>query len=194
MKKVGVTGGIGSGKTIVCQLFSVLGAPVYNADQRAKHIMHENPTVQNAITEAFGPESYIMGSLNRDHIAEKVFNDQNKLTLLNSIVHPEVASDYALWLKENQSHSCTIKEAALLIESGAYLELDYIIHVTAPLELKVKRVKARDDFRTAEEIKSIIGKQLSDEDRNARADFEIVNDENRLLMPEVLKIYTEILK
>ena len=194
MLQVGVTGGIGSGKTVVCQIFRALGVAVYDADSRAKLLMTEDASLKKSIQKEFGENTYSEnGEINRDFLAEAVFNDKEKIKSLNGLVHPAVARDYERWVQE-QNSQYVVKEAALLIESGSYLSLDKIIVVQAPLELRVERVKQRDAFRSEDEIMAIISKQLSDNERAALADVIIQNDESQLLVKQVLKAHQRIYK
>lgn len=192
MKKIGITGGIGSGKSTVCKIFSTLGIPCYDADSRAKSIMNESQEVKSAIQEAFGMESYLDGQLNRDHLAKEVFGAGDKVKQLNAIVHPAVGKDFNQWVTE-QNSPYVIKEAALLIESSSYQDLDALINVTCPMELRIERIKSRDPFRTEDEIKGIMGKQLSDDKRNEFAHHIIANDEKELLIPQVLTLHEQFL-
>jgi dephospho-CoA kinase len=188
--QIGVTGGIGSGKSIVCKIFAVLGAPVYDADSRAKWLMNNNSDVKKSIRLEFGEESFNNNGLNRDYLAKLVFNDQSKLTKLNAIVHPAVGKDYTVWVGK-QTSKYTIKEAALMFESGAYKALDKIINVSAPEELRIIRVLKRDAFREKQEVRAIIDKQLSEEERNNRSDYTLYNDEKEMLLPQIIAIHRQ---
>jgi dephospho-CoA kinase len=188
--QIGVTGGIGSGKSIVCKIFAVLGAPVYDADSRAKWLMNNNSDVKKSIRLEFGEESFNNNGLNRDYLAKLVFNDQSKLTKLNAIVHPAVGKDYTEWVGK-QTSKYTIKEAALMFESGAYKALDKIINVSAPEELRIIRVLKRDAFREKEEVRAIIDKQLSEEERNNRSEYTLYNDEKELLLPQIIALHKQ---
>lgn len=187
---VGITGGIGSGKTLVTKLFSLLKVPIYSADERAKTIM--NTDLIEPITSAFGAESYIEGTLNRAYIASKVFSNKTELAKLNTIVHPAIALDFTNWVNEHSNAQYVIKEAALVVENGAYKELDKLIVVTSPQKLRVERIKSRDSFRSEDEILSIISNQSSDEEKIKLADYIISNNEENLLIPQVLKIDKKI--
>jgi len=190
--KIGVTGGIGAGKSIVCKIFSVLGVPVYDADTRAKWLMANNSQLKDQLIGAFGEEVYLANNgLNRALLSKLVFNNNEKLALLNSIVHPIVAEDFSKWLSVNLQHPFLIKEAALLFESGSYLQLDEVILVTAPTELRMERVKSRDPQRSNGEIKAIIDKQMSEEERIKLASHIIINDESELVTRQVLKLYNK---
>jgi len=187
---VGITGGIGSGKTLITKLFSLLNVPIYYADDRAKTLM--NTLLKDSIIDLFGEESYFNGKLNRTYIASKVFSNNSALTKLNAIVHPAVAIDFDNWLVENKEAKYVIKEAALLIESGSYKQLDKLIVVTSPLELRVNRIKTRDSFRSEKEIKKIISSQSSEQSKIDLADYIITNNEENLLIPQVLEIDKKI--
>ena len=192
--KIGITGGIGSGKSVVCEIFKILGIPVYDADTRAKALMTEDKNTVKSIKEAFGPEAYTPdGLLNRTYLAKTVFNNREKLQLLNSIVHPAVARDYEKWVISHSQSPYLIKEAALLVESGSYTQLDVLINVTAPEALRIARVVKRDPHRTEEDVRKIISNQLDDRARSAKAQYVIVNDDKSLLIPQVLKIHRQLL-
>lgn len=189
MKKIGITGGIGSGKTTVCKIFESLRIPVYYADDRAKALMIENKDLVNGIKNLLGDEAYFEdGSLNRQHIANLVFKDKNKLEQLNSLVHPVVAKDGILWQQAQSLVPYTLKEAALLIESGSYLALDYLITVWAPKETRIKRVMERDGT-SREEVEARIDKQMSEFEKLKLAQFVIINDGKKSLVQQVHKLH-----
>lgn len=188
MLQIGVTGGIGSGKSLVCRIFSTLGIAIYDADSRAKWITNNDISVKKAVIEHFGEEAYTAVGLNRGFMAQKVFNNVDQLHILNGIIHPAVGKDYELWASE-QSSAYIIKEAALMFESGSYKMLDKVINVSAPIKLRIARVLKRDSFRTKDEVLAIINKQLSEEERSERSDYEIVNDEQQMLLPQVLALH-----
>jgi dephospho-CoA kinase len=188
--RVGVTGGIGAGKTLVCKLFALLGMPVYNADDRAKVLMESDTQVKESVREYFGKKAYFEdGKLNRKFLANSVFNNSDRLEILNGIVHPVVAMDFEKWASAQKGANYIIKEAALLIESGSAKVLDYIISVTAPEKLRIERTLKRDPQRTLAQVKEIIENQLSDAERKAKSDFFINNDDHVLLIPQVLSIH-----
>jgi dephospho-CoA kinase len=188
MLQIGVTGGIGSGKSLVCKIFSTLGAAIYDADSRAKWLTNNDAKIKEEITAHFGPEAYNSTGLNRDFIAKKVFNNGGQLQTLNSIIHPAVGIDYKNWV-DDQNAPYVVKEAALMFESGSYKTLDKVINVSAPLELRIARVLKRDAFRSREEVLAIISKQLSEEERNERSDYVIINDERQMLLPQVIGLH-----
>lgn len=188
MIQVGVTGGIGSGKSIVCEIFRSLGVPIYDADSRAKFLMGNDEDLISSIKITFGSEAYLgTGKINRDFLAKSVFSSAESAKKINSIVHPAVARDYSNWVLK-LDFPYVIKEAALLIESGSYQQLDKLIVVSAPVDLRINRVKSRDSFRSEREIKAIIDKQLSDQEREVKADFIFKNDESELLITQVLRL------
>ncbi len=188
MKKIGVTGGIGSGKTIVCQLFKLLGVPVYEADERAKWLTQHDPILRADIIRLLGPEAYDqLGNYNRAYVAAQVFSNPDRLAALNSLVHPRVFADTASWVQQ-QSAPYVLKEAALMKAAGDHNDLDAVIVVTAPLDLRVRRIRQRDPQRSEGEIRAIIDRQISDEARLQLADYVVVNDETQLLIPQILQL------
>jgi dephospho-CoA kinase len=192
MLQVGITGGMGSGKSTICRVFAQFGIPVYDADSEAKKLMLGS-RIKAGLSKAFGAEIYTSGGEpNRPLLSAMVFNDKEKLMLLNSIVHPEVFAHYHSWVKK-QKAPYTIKEAALLFESGSYRELDKVISVYAPLELRIQRIKEREKS-TEEQIRARIKNQLSEKERNRLADIIIKNDEKTLVIPRVLKLHKQFLK
>lgn len=188
--KIGVTGGIGSGKSIVCNIFSTLGVPVYNADIRAKSLMTNDRRIIESIISNFGEQAYLENKeLNRPYLATHVFSDENKLKVLNAIVHPVVASDFESWCKSQEVFPYVIKEAALLVETGSYESIDYMVTVIAPERVRIKRVLSRDKHRTETGVQDIISNQLSDEEKIIKSNFVIDNSGRELLIPQVLKIH-----
>ncbi|UII28218.1 dephospho-CoA kinase [Fulvivirga maritima] len=186
--QVGVTGGIGSGKSLICQVFAALGVPVYNADQRGKWLTDNDPEIVEEITTLFGKEAYKNGHLDRPFIANIVFNDPEKLTQLNHIIHPRVGKDYTSWV-EAQTYPYVIKEAAIMFESGSHKMLDKVINVYASEALRIKRVIGRDKFRKEEEIKAIIKKQMPEEERQQKSDYTVNNNETIMLLPQLLQLH-----
>jgi dephospho-CoA kinase len=193
MKKVGITGGIGSGKTTVCKLFELLGIAVYYSDQEAKQILENDSNVRAELLGVFGAEILNESNkLDRKKIAAIVFSDTTKLAKLNAIVHPAVAKHFEEWCKK-QSSAYILKEAAILFESGAHKQVDKTIVVTAPKDLKIKRVMARDGATEAEILKRMAN-QLPDEETIKLANFKIFNNEQDLLIPQVLIVHNQILE
>jgi dephospho-CoA kinase len=192
--EVGITGGIGSGKSTVSHIFSILGVPIYDADSRAKYLMAHNENLKQAIQQAFGKEAYYEnGELNRSFLASQIFNDSEKVKIINGLVHPEVAKDYLHWLSEQKS-PYILREAALMIESGSHKLLDKLITVFAPENLRIERVKKRDPQRSEAEIRAIIAKQIPEEEKLQLADFVIYNDEQHPLIPQVLALHKQFLE
>lgn len=188
--QIGITGGIGSGKSLVCRIFHVLGVPVYDADSQAKKLMTTDGILIDEIKKEFGSLSYDEGgTLNRALISKAVFDEPEKLTKLNSLVHPRVAEDYNRWISEQSGANYCLKEAALMFESESYRLLDKIIVVTAPDEQRIKRVMQRDPQRSRADVENIIKNQMAQEEKNKRADFVIKNDESELIVPHVLKLH-----
>ena len=186
--QIGITGGIGSGKSTVVKIFTCLNVPAYDADSRAKILMNDDEELVNQIKQEFGNESYDGDKLNRRYLAEHVFGFPDRLHKLNSFVHPRVGQDYANWVSENRNSKYVIKEAALLFESGSASKLDKTIVVTAPQSVRIDRVMKRDK-RSRTEIEDIIARQLSQDVLTSKADFIISNDESLLLIPQVLKLH-----
>jgi dephospho-CoA kinase len=189
MKKIGITGGIGSGKTLVSRLFAMMGIPVYYADVAAKDLMHE-PGLKSALVAAFGNVYHADGSLDRQLLASMVFNNEKQLQKLNSIVHPKVIENYLTW--ESRQHApFLLRESAILFESGTDAGLDEVITVTAPEEIRLKRVMERDNRQEAE-IRSIMSRQLSDDEKKRKSRFVIINDDQLAVLPQVWNIYTTL--
>jgi dephospho-CoA kinase len=192
MLKIGITGCMGSGKSTVSKIFMQLGIPVYDADSRAKQLMTESPTLISKIKSIFGAEAYTEdGMLDRSIISTKAFADQDLLTQLNKTVHPAVYADFDDWVLK-QTSPYVIKEAALMFESESFKQLDKIIVVTAPEELRINRSINRDNT-TRELVLKRMKNQLPEEEKRKRAHFEISNDEQHLVIPQILNIHKEIL-
>jgi dephospho-CoA kinase len=189
---VGLTGGIGSGKTTVANFFKELGIPVYIADDAARNMMNTSKNIKKEITELFGSESYTENLPNRKYIASRVFNDQEKLNLLNNIIHPAVAADFEKW-KAQQDAPYVIYEAAILFEKGGNKKCDYTILVTAPHEEKIKRIKARDNS-SKEDIEARMNNQWSDERKLKLADFSIQNLQLEQTHRDVENLHAILLK
>ena len=191
MLKIGLTGGIGSGKSIVAQMFAVLGIPVYFADEVSKRLMVENEELKSAITSHFGNGAYTDGILNRPYLANLVFNDGEKLSLLNSLVHPATIADAAAWMQK-QAAPYIIKEAALIFESGSNKDLDYVIGVDAPKELRINRAVARDNVSTTQ-VEARMNKQMDEDEKLGLCDYIIVNNEHQMIIPQVLALHEKFL-
>jgi len=192
MKRVGLTGGIGSGKSTVAHIFEALGIPVYYADEASKKLMNENEDLKNKIIKAFGNEAYVNGELNRKYLSDVVFHDSEKIKLLNSLVHPATIEDALRWMQV-QTTPYVIKEAALIFESGSNKDLDYVIGVKSPIELSIKRAMVRDNI-TEEQVKARMNKQMDEESKIRLCDYVIVNDEQQMLIPQVLTLHAKLLE
>lgn len=186
MLLIGLTGGIGSGKSTVAKVFETLGIPVYYADDAAKRLMNTNENLKQEIIRQFGSESYKDGILNRAYIASIVFGNKEKLNQLNSLVHPATIEDSQQWVNQ-QTAPYIIREAALLFESGAHKGLDYVIGVSAPLHLRIQRVTQRDGL-SKEEIEQRISRQMDEEEKMRLCDFVITNNEQTLIIPQILEL------
>lgn len=194
MLKVGITGGIGSGKTIVCRVFALLGVPIYDSDYRAKWVMHHDSWLRQELIKAFGEKAYTSsGHLDRPYLASLVFNHPDKLALLNGLVHPRVKDDFTNWVAAHHNHPYILKEAALMFESNAYKQVQGVITVSAPLEVRLARVLQRDPHRKAADVQAIIDKQLTEEERQQRADYIIYNDDQQPVIPQVLDLHQKLL-
>ncbi|OKL40722.1 dephospho-CoA kinase [Pontibacter flavimaris] len=195
MRRIGITGGIGTGKTIVSRLFAVLGVPVYDADTRAKWVMHHNKALRQELLEAFGPATYTnAGELDRTYLASMVFNNPQRLELLNSLVHPHVGKDFEVWAASHADKPYVLKEAALMFESESWRQMDEVITVYAPLALRLQRLLQRDTHRTEADIKAILARQLSEEEKMRRAQHVIFNDDKQLIIPQVLSLHEQFSK
>jgi dephospho-CoA kinase len=193
MKVVGITGGIGSGKTTACQVFEQLGVPVYYADVRAKHLMANSPQLKSKVIQAFGEKAYVNGVLNRVYLAKEVFNSKDKLSVLNGLVHPAVADDFDEWLEANKTADYVLKEAAILFESGAYHNVDVSVLIIAPEEMRIDRVVKRDGT-TRDDVLRRIKNQWTQERKAKLADHILNNDGQELLVPQVLELHKKFAK
>lgn len=192
MKTIGITGGIGSGKTTCCRIFETLGIPVYYADVRAKKLMTSDKLLKSQIKDLLGKESYYRnGRLNRGFIASQIFNNKSLLKQMNALVHPAVGRDVIAWATK-QSSEYVMYEAALLVENGSYQNFTKLIVVSCPEEERIRRVTARDGT-TVKEVKARMRNQLAEEKKIAVADYVIVNDGNEMLIPQILEIHEELL-
>jgi dephospho-CoA kinase len=190
--KVGITGGIGSGKSVVSRLFALLGIPVYHADDAAKRLMEEDTSLRNKISHAFGEQAYQQGKLNRTYISTLAFSDKQVLERLNGMVHPAVIADAEQWMAR-QSAPYTIKEAALFFESGSAVGMDFIIGVYAPAELRIQRAMRRDGLG-AQQIRERMGRQIDDEIKMRLCDHVVVNDDKHMVIPQVIALHNMLLR
>jgi dephospho-CoA kinase len=192
MLKIGLTGGIGSGKTTVAHIFEVLGIPVFYADDAAKVLMNEDENLKHQIIQHFGEESYVNGKLNRPYLSSVVFSDVEKTKLINAIIHPATIANADLWMSK-QTAPYALKEAALIFEAGAEKYLDLIIGVSTPLALRIHRVMQRDNI-TEQAVQARMQNQMNEEDKMSGCDFVIVNDEKQLLIPQVIALHEKLLE
>ncbi len=193
MLKIGVTGGIGSGKTTVCKVFELLGVPVFYADTVAKSIMYSDLILRKEIIETFGEGSYSKtGELNRPYLSSIVFKNEVQLDKLNALVHPAVFRDFDLWVTGHAEEHYVIKEAALLFESDAHKMCDQTVLVLSPEAIRISRIKARDGIST-EDILLRMKRQFSDAQKKELADHILLNDEEQLLIPQILALHQHFL-
>ena len=191
MLKIGLTGGIGSGKSTAAKVFEVLGIPVYYADDAAKILMNIDEELKQKIKQEFGESVYPDGLLNKKGLAEMVFNDPEKLAKLNALVHPATLKDAEKWMAR-QTAPYIIKEAALIFESGAHKYLDYVIGVLTPVAQRIQRTMKRDRV-TSEEVITRMDKQMDEAIKMKRCDFVITNGEQDMLLPQVLELHKKLL-
>jgi dephospho-CoA kinase len=191
MLRIGLTGGIGSGKSTVASIFEVLGIPVYNADRSAKRLMQEDKLLKEGVVRLFGEESYVNGILNRAWLSQQVFGDPEKTKAINALVHPATIRDAKNWMSM-QHAPYAIKEAALLFESGSEKELELVIGVSAPEDLRIQRVMARDGI-SDDMVRQRMSKQMAEDEKISRCDFVVVNDGHTPLIPQVLALHQKLL-
>jgi dephospho-CoA kinase len=193
MYKVGVTGGIGSGKSIICRLFNTLGVPVYHADQRARYLMEHDQEMIRLLKKTFGNSIYTKKKLSSRLLAGRVFSDTDALHQLNDIVHPTVAQDFMQWVRKQDGSDYVLHEAAILFESDAWKMMDMIVSVHAPEELRIRRVMKRSDLSRAEVLERI-KKQMDQAEMNRRADVIIYNDDEHMVLPQIMDLHGKILR
>jgi dephospho-CoA kinase len=191
MLKVGITGGIGSGKSTVAKVFNTLGIPVYYADAQAKTLMQTNPQIKAALLQHFGAATFANNQLNRQYLSTQVFNNPEKLALLNSIVHPITIAHAAQWMAQ-QTTLYAIKEAALFFETGSHQHVDVMIGVYAPTALRIQRVMQRDAC-TRDEVQARIAKQLNENIKMRLCDYVITNDNQNAIVPQVIALHQLLL-
>jgi dephospho-CoA kinase len=191
-KVVGLTGGIGSGKTTVAKMFEELGVPIYIADVEAKKLVNRSKIVRRKLVALFGEQAYVDNKINRAFVADKIFNNKDLLNKMNQIVHPKVASHFKRWLNKQDSHY-VIKEAAILFENGSYKHLDAIITVTAPVEERIKRVTKRDNSNK-DKVLAIIKNQWDDNKKIELSNYVIENTTLENTQKKVIEIHQDILK
>lgn len=192
--KIGITGGIGAGKSTAAKIFSILGIPVFYADIRAKWLMNNSQELKNSLINEFGKEAFLLnGSLDRDFLAKTVFSDSAKILKINELVHPAVARDFLEWTTK-QTAPYVLKEAALIFETKSHQSLNYVINVSSPLRIRMSRILLRDPHRTEAQVNQIINQQFPDEQKNELADFTLKNTDNKLLIPQVIAIHEQLIK
>ncbi len=185
-----ITGGIGSGKTTSCRILEQFDIPVFYADDVAKNLL-QTPKIQTLVQQTFGDAVCSNGSVDKQKLATIVFGNEKKLNQLNSMIHPAVAENYAMWLRQHQSKKIVAKEAAILFESGSYKQCDKIICVYAPAKVRIQRVMLRSQL-SKEEVKARMKKQLPESEKIKRSDFVIYNDDKRLVIPQVTKVLDKL--
>lgn len=191
MLKVGITGGIGSGKSLVAEMFKTLGIPVLHADAAAKFLMNADEALKAAIVDLFGEEVYQNGRLNRPFLSSVIFNDKDKLEALNAVVHPATIAYGKKWF-ENQHSSYAIKEAAIFYESGTYVEMDIMIGVYAPIEIRLKRAMERDAVAESD-IRKRMENQMDETEKMSRCDYIILNDGTKSIIQQVLELHQKLI-
>ena len=187
--QIGITGGIGSGKSIITKIFSLMNVPVYDADSRARYLLNHDADIKSKIIQLLGDDAYAEGIYNNVWVAKKVFDNPDLLKQLNHITHPAVAEDYQQWAKQFIQVPFLVKEAALLIESCSYKDLDKLILVQSPMHLRIERILSRDKSRTKEQVNAIIARQIPDSEKSKYATDFVQNDEDTLLLPQIIAIY-----
>lgn len=192
MLKIGITGGIGSGKSTVCRIFESLGVSVYYADDRARKLIEEHPLIIEGYKRLFGDEVYLNGQLNRKLVGQQIFSDKSLLNKVNELVHPVVRDDFLQWVKIQDS-PYVLEEAAVLLESGGHKHLDKVVLVRAPEILRINRVMMRDGIEP-DMVKQRMNNQWTDEQRRPFCDYVIFADDVHLVTPQVLEIHHKLLK
>lgn len=191
MIKLGITGGIGSGKSTVSEIFALCGIPVYIADAESKKLVGTSPVIKEKLIVLLGEELYNENVLDKALLASHIFNDKEKLKQVNAIIHPEVKKDYDAWLEKNKHHKIVAQEAAILFESGFSKLMDKVVMVYAPLELRIQRTMARDNV-PYEKVLERIQNQMPDEEKVKLSDFVIVNDGAGSLIEQVLNVIQQL--
>ena len=189
MIKVGITGGIGSGKSIACEVFSRIGVPVYNADNRAKWLMNNNITLKQQLIARWGNQVYKNNQLDRSFLAGIIFEDKDAIEFVNSLVHPAVRNDFQEWCSLHPDEAYVIQEAALLFESNAYNDMDVMVTVFSTEKVRIDRVCKRDQV-TREQVIQRMNNQLPDEEKVKRSDFVVYNNEDQSLLEQTLKLHS----
>ncbi len=193
MLKVGITGGIGSGKSYVCEIFKRMGIPVFHADDVSKEIVETDSIVKKKIIDLFGAKIYLDGKLNRKAVSEAVFKEKKLLEKLNRIIHPAVFNQFEIWTRKYNNLPYIVKEAAIIFESGGEKFLDFVITISAQEELRIARVVKRDQAER-NNVLARIKNQLNDEQRIKKSDYVIINDEKTLLLPQIINIHKDLIE
>lgn len=194
MKVLGITGGIGSGKSIICKVFELLGVPVYYADAQANWLTNNDLQLRKEIKELLGRQAYgENGQYNRKWVASQVFDNPELLKMLNMLIHPRVFEDTKKWLALHQNQPYVVREAAISNAAGQGNDLDKIIVVSCPTEVRIKRIQQRDPQRSDEQIRAIIARQKTEEEFAKIADYQIINDDSQLILPQILSIHQAVL-
>ncbi len=193
MLKIGLTGGIGSGKTLVASVFQELGVPVYQADKEARRLMETEGNVIKGVKDLFGETAYEDGALNREYLAGKVFSDSNLLEQLNRIVHPAVRKDFDRWTRQYATRPYVVEEAAILFETGGNAMMDITVVVTAKASTRINRVMQRDRV-TEEEVRQRMDRQMNDQEKQLLADFVIYNEIDSMILPQIVDLHNKFLK
>ena len=186
MKRIGITGGIGAGKSLVAEIIKAMGYPVYNSDERAKELTDSNPKIKEGLIHLFGEEIYQNDTLNKFALAQAIFSDESLREKVNALIHPIVREDFNLWALA-QNNSLVFNESAILFETGSFKKFDAIILVYAPTELRIKRIMKRDNCSENEVLKRM-NSQFSDEEKYQLTEFRVLNDEQTPLLVQVEKI------
>jgi dephospho-CoA kinase len=184
MKKIGITGGIGSGKSTVSKLFEIMGFPVYTADIESKRLTETSPVIRQKLTERFGDTLYNKEKLDKPLLASLIFGNEENLRFVNSIIHPLVFDDFTNWVEKHKNCPAVVAESAILFESGFYHSVDYTVNISAPLEMRIARVAHRDGL-SRQAILERIKNQMSDDEKNRLADFIIINNNRISLLSQV---------
>lgn len=192
MIKVGITGGIGSGKSVVCRIFSVLGAPVYYADDEAKILTGTDPEIRQQLISLAGKEVFTDQGLNNRYLSDLIFNDKELLARVNSIIHPRVEAHFIRWAFLHSSSPYTIMESAILFSGNLHKNFDKIVLVTAPEDLRIRRVLRRNNM-TVDKIRSIINSQQPEKEIAEKSDYIIINNEKELIIPQILKLHKDFI-
>ena len=190
MKRIGITGGIGAGKSLVAEIIKAMGYPVYNSDERAKELTESNPKIKEGLIHLFGEEIYQNGTLNKFALAQAIFSDESLREKVNALIHPIVREDFNLWALA-QNNSLVFNESAILFETGSFKNFDAIILVYAPKELRIKRIMKRDNCSENEVLKRM-NSQFSDEEKYQLTEFRVLNDEQTPLLVQVEKIILNV--